>query len=527
VQERGAGGPQDGAAAWKAASELGGLGDGGACGGGVAGGQPGQGRAEGASVAGGQDAAEHGDRDRTADLPQRAVHRGSCPGFVAAYRGHDLVHRGRDGHAGAEPGQGEPGGRDGVARFQADLAEHGESRCQQRQPGGYGHPGAGRSRDQAGRAARDEQAAHHREQPQAGTDRVVAEDALQVLGQREHDSVQRDRDCDRGGRAPGKPPVAEYRQVDEPVRGALLAEEESGDQDSRSGQHPPAARRRPAVFRAVDDAPDQAGDRSGGQQRARDVQRRRGGVARFGHQRGAGGQGQADGGHVDPEHRVPREVLQQQAAEDRAERKPGRDDRGEDADGLGPFGVAERRRDDRDGQGEHDPRAKPHHRPRRDQLPRRLRQRAPYRRPEEHRQPGQQQPPAAKPVSGHPGGQHDPGERQGVSVHDPLQVPGAGVQRRRDRGQRDVQDRQVQGHDDHRQARDAQHPPSSCAHREPPLCYQLTCYRLTYWFRDGIAREPVRTAGVLELAITRARRRGAQRPTEPLTSPYRMGYILK
>src|SRR5579863_2516828 len=47
VQERGAGGSQDGAAAWKVASELGGLGDGGACGGGVTGGQPGQARAEG------------------------------------------------------------------------------------------------------------------------------------------------------------------------------------------------------------------------------------------------------------------------------------------------------------------------------------------------------------------------------------------------------------------------------------------------------------------------------------------------
>jgi hypothetical protein len=110
-------------------------------------------------------------------------------------------------------------------------------------------------------------------------------------------------------------------------------------------------------------------------------------------------------------------VLPQQAAEHRPERQAERDRRGEDADGLGPVViVAERRRDHRQGQREHDPGAQPHQRSRRDQLCGRDRQRAPQRRRQEHRQPGQQQPLAAEAVPDHPGGQHDRGEDELVGA---------------------------------------------------------------------------------------------------------------
>ena len=58
--------------------------------------------------------------------------------------------------------------------------------------------------------------------PQAGADRVVADHALQVLGNHEQDPEQRERDGDGGGRAPGEPPVTEHGRVDEPVRGVFM-----------------------------------------------------------------------------------------------------------------------------------------------------------------------------------------------------------------------------------------------------------------------------------------------------------------
>ncbi len=123
-------------------------------------------------------------------MTQRAVQRGAGAGLVAAGGGHHRVHRGGDGRPGAEPAQCQPGRHDGVPGGQVDLAEHGQSRCQQRQPGGHCEPGAGCPRGQAGRAARDEQAAHQRQQPQSRADRVIAGHALQVLGNHEHDPEQ-------------------------------------------------------------------------------------------------------------------------------------------------------------------------------------------------------------------------------------------------------------------------------------------------------------------------------------------------
>ena len=171
--------------------ELRGLGDGGA-----GGGRSPAGRAARAGRRRGrrrrQHAAQHGDRDRPADLAQRAVHRGPGAG-LAAHGGHDGVHGGGHRRAGAEPAQGQPGATTTypVARCIWLSTARPPPAAPARRPRSASCPPPARP----GRPARDQQPGHHREQAQARAERVIAEHALQVLGEGEQDREQRHRDA--------------------------------------------------------------------------------------------------------------------------------------------------------------------------------------------------------------------------------------------------------------------------------------------------------------------------------------------
>jgi hypothetical protein len=171
-------------------------------------------------------------------------------------------------------------------------------------------------------------------------------------------------------------------------------------------------------------------------------------------------------------------VLQQQAAQDRADRHAQTHRASPHADGAPPFARVEDVGDDRQGGRQDGGAADAHERAGRDQLGRVLGVRRNQRRqPEEHQADDQDQP-AAVPVTEHPGGEQQPGEDQGVGVDGPFQVALAGAQsadRVGDGAQRDVEHGVVE--DDHQQA-DDEHP-------EDRPTARVARVRAGIWSHDG------------------------------------------
>ena len=164
--------------------------------------------------------------------------------------------------------------------------------------------------------------------------------------------------------------------------------------------------------------------------------------------------------HVDDEDRAPPEVVEQVAADDRAERDAEPGGRGPDADGRPPLALVLEHADQQRQRRGHDQRgARAHHRARRDQRPDAARVRRRRRGGAEHEQPGEQHAPASVAVAERPGEQQQPGERERVRVDHPLELAEVRVELAHQRRQRDVDDRVVD--DDGEQAR-AQH-----AERDP------------------------------------------------------------
>ena len=115
--------------------------------------------------------------------------------------------------------------------------------------------------------------------------------------------------------------MAEHADVDERVGDVQLAIDERRDQHGTDSEFAERSERRPAAVRALDDGVDDGKHRGGGQHGPERVQPGAGAAAawKVGHD-GADGderdRGQRD---VDPEHRAPVEVGEQQAAERRAD----------------------------------------------------------------------------------------------------------------------------------------------------------------------------------------------------------------
>ena len=160
------------------------------------------------------------------------------------------------------------------------------------------------------------------------------------------------------------------RQVDDRVwPNCCSRDDERGQQHRRPGQQRPGGQRGPAPRRAVDEAPDQTGDG-------------RGGTAAHPARPVAGATGLRDSGiSTAPATRVTQTagtLIQNTECHEKccSSRPPStgpsgrleRDSRGQYPDGLGPVVIAERGRDHRQGQREHDPGPQPHQRPRGDQL---------------------------------------------------------------------------------------------------------------------------------------------------------------
>ena len=181
----------------------------------------------------------------------------------------------------------------------------------------------------------------------------------------------------------------------------------------------------------------EAGDREA---RAGKVEPRRGHVARVRHQGDGADQRQRHDGHVDQEHAAPVEVLDQEAAGDRADRDADAGHRRPGGDRLRALLGREDVGQDRE-RRRHDPcSAETHDRARGDQR-RRVRSERRDDGPEpEHGQPGQERALAPEAVAEAAGGEQQTGEDQQVAVHDPLQLARTGVELLADRGQPHVED---------------------------------------------------------------------------------------
>jgi hypothetical protein len=171
--------------------------------------------------------------------------------------------------------------------------------------------------------------------------------------------------------------------------------------------------------------------------------------------------GSPDHGDVDQEDGAPPEVVQEPAADDRAERHAERRGGRDDADGLGLLVGAEER--GQDGQGErHDQRTADTHDRAGDDHPGHVAgQGAQHRAGEEDAEPGDEHPPPSEAVAEEPGGEHQRREDDDVRVRHPLLPARGGAELFRHGRQRHVQDRHVEAEDQHARDQGPEGPPAA------------------------------------------------------------------
>ncbi len=374
------------------------------------------------------DRAQHGDAERTAQLPGGVVHGRADAGLAQRDRRHDQrgERRHGDGHA---QGQRDDGGVDRPDRA-VDLhlredrqAEGGGAEAERHDPVGT------EAGDQL-RHLRGDRHDHrgHRQLEQTGLERRVAEHQLEVLGDQEEGAEHGEEGQRHPGRGHAEPPVAEQAQVEHRVAGPQLPGREQPEGEEGQAEGGERRGRRPPLVGALDDGVHegaQADDRQAG---ADQVERLLLRVLRPRDEPGAEHEGGDDHRHVDEEDRAPPEVLEQPAGGDGADGRATAGDAGPDRDGLRPFVGGEdvgedrqRRRHDEGGGDTHD-------RPGDDHRGRRVGEAGHHRADEEQGEAGLEGALAAEAVAEGPGGEEEAGEDERVGVDHPLELAGRGVE---------------------------------------------------------------------------------------------------
>ena len=168
--------------------------------------------------------------------------------------------------------------------------------------------------------------------------------------------------------------------------------------------------------------------------------------------------------HVDEEDRAPPEVLEQPAADDRAERHGHAADGRPHADRLGPLGrIGEDVGDDGEGGGEDHRRTDAHQRSAGDERFSRTDRTGERRRDTEHDEAGDQHALASVLVAEPPGGEQQTGEHEEVSVDDPLELSGGRSELDGECRDRDIDDRAVEHRDEYSETHHGQHGPAASA----------------------------------------------------------------
>ncbi len=295
----------------------------------------------------------------------------------------------------------------------------------------------------------DQQAAHHRHQPQSAAERVGAQHALEVGRQHEEPAEQGDRDQRDGHRGPAEHRFGEQPQVEHRVLLAAAAQHQAGQCGHRADQRAEHQGVAPAALGALDDPPGQRGQTAGRQSRGGQVDPGRGRVGGLGEQQQAGDRAEQHQRHVDQEDRAPPEAAQQQPADDRPERHAERRHGGQQGGGAALFAGREDRRDHRHRHRHHEGGSQAHPGAGGDQGARAVGQGAEHRGHAEQGEAEHQGAAAPDPVAEQAGREQGGGEHHRVGVDDPLLLTGGGVQLPGQVGQRDVQHRGVEADDEH------------------------------------------------------------------------------
>ena len=172
---------------------------------------------------------------------------------------------------------------------------------------------------------------------------------------------------------------------------------------------------------------------------------------------------------VDEEHPAPRELLDQDPAEQRAGRAAGTCDRAPHADRARELRAGERRHDDRERRGREDRAAEALDGACRGEPRVARREAAGEARAREDRESEDEHPLLAEQVRGAAAEEEEAREREDVGVHDPLQARRGVVQVATDRRQRDVHDGDVEDDHELRDARNSEDQTSAQVARGPRL----------------------------------------------------------
>ncbi len=301
-------------------------------------------------------------------------------------------------------------------------------------------PRAGTS---AGRAGQRERPGRLRDEAQAGENRAESPPFLQVQRHQQNLGGAEGADRDEGEVGPGDAAVFEQGQVEQRRPGPALPDHERGQQQGRE----PAEQRRLGGLQGVagpDDGQDEQGDPGRHGHGARDIQLPPAPRLVWGQQPHRGDQQRDADRDVDEEDQPPG-GLDQQAAEHRAGREARRDNRAVGAQGAAAF-LLPGPTGDQQGQtrGRQHGRSDPLHHPGGDQQARLDGQTPGDARRDEHHQADPVHPGPAVDVGEPPAQQQEPAEGDRVGADQPLQRRGGDVQLTLYRGQRDVDDGEVQ-----------------------------------------------------------------------------------
>ena len=232
------------------------------------------------------------------------------------------------------------------------------------------------------------------------------------------------------------------------------------ERDDADGKGADDERVAPALRRALDDAEQQRSEADDRQRRTERIEPALVRVTRRGDEEVAGDERQRAERQVDPEHRAPLEVAQEEAARHRAERHGETGEAGPHGDRSAPLTrVAEDVGQDRQ-RGRHDQRpADAHERPAGHQLQGARRQRGRRRADGEQDDADLQGALAAEPVAEAARRQQQSGEHERVGIDDPLDLAVRGVEIADQRRDRHVEDRVVHDDDQQGEAQHAERPP--------------------------------------------------------------------
>lgn len=428
--------------------------------------QPGRRGAETRPVDAGEDAAQHGDPDDPAGLLDGEVEGRPHTLPAGGERAEHGIHRRCHGQAEAEADGRQPGEEQPVAAARPEAQQRDEAQRRHGDPGGDGPAQAGPGEQGCACAGSDDEREHHRHELDTGAQCGVALHGLEVERQAEEQAHHHERREGRGDRRPEEQRPAQQDPVEHRLGDAGLDDRERREEDDADADGQEDERLAPAADRGLDDAVDdgaQAGDDQHGPEHVRTA---RGGVPRRWHEHQHRGEGCAGERDVDEHRGAPPVVVEQPAADDRPERHPDTEGRGDRRHRPGPVGGDEDGGDDRQGQREDRGGADPHEGPAGDESARRCRERRGDGGQQEQAQAGPQHADPPEPVAEGPGGDEQGGRAEGVPVDDPLELGRAGPEGTGDVAERDVEDGRVQAHDEDRQTQGGEdHPTAAAADR--------------------------------------------------------------